>query len=81
MPDRAEFCRGGVHALMGSLAFAACAYNAIRFVEDRQPRSAINACGYGLLWAVETFYQTPQHWQAPTRSLVVWAPSIDGRAH
>lgn len=52
-PEAGEAFKGGVHYLAGSLAFAMCAYNTLRYVETHTTRNAVNAGVYAALWGFE----------------------------
>lgn len=54
--------RGGVHCAAGALASMMAGYNAMRYVERREPRNAVNAVIYGALVCFEA-WNTYGHWR------------------
>ena len=56
-----EHFKGGVHFVVGGLAATLTLYNLMRYAEDTQRHSLVNACAYALLFGLEC-HNTKRHW-------------------
>ncbi len=70
--------KGWVHAAMGGIAAAFCAYSLMRWCATRGTRHAVNAALYGPLWAFEG-YQTWLHWRTTPAVLSRWPRAASPR--